>query len=88
MNIDLNVVLPLVVSIITIIGGYLKIRSYHDKAIEHKCREIQDYTDKEISHLREITFNEVKSLEKKIDQLRDELQQNQTQLINLLTSRK
>ena len=85
---DWNAVVPLVATVIAIAVGFYKIKDYHEKKLEDKFKEMTKYTDREIEHLKEMSFGEIKQLEKKIDDLREDLRKNQEQLIDLLTTKR
>jgi hypothetical protein len=84
---DYNALVPMLLALISGIAGYFKIKDYHDRILNEKYVELKRYVDKEVLFLKEMSFNEVRQLEKKIDELREDLRKNQQQLIELLTKK-
>lgn len=81
---DIAAFLAIGVSVASILSAYYKIMSIHRKEKAELEAELKAYTDKEISHLKEISVSEIKKLEEKIDSLRDDLKTHQAQIIELL----
>lgn len=85
-HIDINI-LTVIATVISIIAGYFKIMAIITKREQDREKEMRAYVDKEISHLKETSINEIKNLEQKIDSLRDDLKQHQIHIIELLTKK-
>lgn len=87
-SINWNSLVPAIFSIISVLAAFYKIREIQDKKVNAIEDELRAYVDREILHLREMSFGEIKQLEKKIDDLREDLRKNQEQLIEILTKGK
>ena len=85
-NFDISI-LTVLGTVVSIIAGYFKIISIISKREQEKEKEMKAYVDKEISHLKETSINEIKNLEEKIDSLRDDLKEHQKHIIELLTKK-
>lgn len=71
-------------AILGVMIAYSRLKRMQQDEQTLMVKKCQEYTDKEVAHLKEIYNNEVKNLEHKIDQLRDEIKNYNKQTNELL----
>ena len=87
MEIGIVNIITIVGAIVGIVSSYFKIVSIQRKEADDREKEIREYVDREISHLKETSVSEIKMLEQKIDSLRDDLKEHQKHIISLLSKK-